>query len=441
MDGVSRSLTLAVLLAMASVSPGYAQQPPPQPPPAGQVPAPVKPSATMPSGELRVFLDCQYECDFDYLRKEITFVDHVRDSQSADIHALITTETTGSGGWNWKVQLIGLGRFEGHDDLLTFSTAQTDSSDTRRKTLARWLKLGLATHAAKVHGKPDLDVVHSEAPATDAPAAPTRDPWDNWVFNIGTNGNLNGEASSAYNSYRVNVSGSRVTDDWKISLSANGNRNSNRFELSDGDTVESVTRSWSSSGLVVKSLTGHWSAATRGTLSQSTFSNYDLVSRVLAGVEYDIFPYTESTRRSLTFMYMVGVAHYDFETETIFDKLAETHLEHNLGASLGLRQPWGSLGIQSNLTQQLDDPGKYRFSSYGDADVRLFKGFSFNIYGSYSKIRDQINLRKGQASDEEVLLRQRQLATGYSYGVGFGVSYRFGSIFNNVVNPRFRSFF
>ena len=154
MDGVSRSLALAVLLAMASVSPGYAQQPPPQPPPAGQVPAPVKPSATMPSGELRVFLDCQYECDFDYLRKEITFVDHVRDSQSADIHALITTETTGSGGWNWKIQLIGLGRFEGHDDLLTFSTAQTDSSDTRRKTLARWLKLGLATHAAKVNCKP-----------------------------------------------------------------------------------------------------------------------------------------------------------------------------------------------------------------------------------------------------------------------------------------------
>ena len=72
--------------------------------------------------------------------------------------------------------------------------------------------------------------------------------------------------------------------------------------------------------------------------------------------------------------------------------------------------------------------------------MRLFKGFSFNIYGDYSRIRDQINLRKGGASEEEVLLRQRQLATGFEYFAGFGVTYRFGSIYNNIVNPRFRNF-
>ena len=41
------------------------------------------------------------------------------------------------------------------------------------------------------------------------------------------------------------------------------------------------------------------------------------------------------------------------------------------------------------------------------------------------------------ATTEEVLLRQRQLATGYQYFVNFGVSYSFGSILNNIVNPRF----
>lgn len=292
-----------------------------------------------------------------------------------------------------------------------------------------------------VHGKVDLDVVHAEAPSTAAPAAPARDPWDNWVFNINTNGNLNGEASSKYNSYRFNLSGSRVTEAWKISIGGSANRNANTFELSDGETVESVTRSWNTSALVVKSLTGKWSAAARATVNRSTFSNYDHVSRLLAGIEYDVFPYAESTRRSLTLMYMPGGADYDFETITIFDELSATHPEHTLGASLGLRQPWGSLGIQSQLSQQLDDPGKYHFSTDGDADVRLFKGFSFNVYGSYSRIRNQISLRKGEASDEEVLLRQRQLATGFSYYIGFGVTCRFGSIYNNVVNPRFRSFF
>ncbi len=41
------------------------------------------------------------------------------------------------------------------------------------------------------------------------------------------------------------------------------------------------------------------------------------------------------------------------------------------------------------------------------------------------------------ATDEEIVVRQRQLATSFRYYTSFGISYRFGAIFNNVVNPRF----
>jgi hypothetical protein len=34
-------------------------------------------------------------------------------------------------------------------------------------------------------------------------------------------------------------------------------------------------------------------------------------------------------------------------------------------------------------------------------------------------------------------VQRGQLATGYEYEVSMGFSYRFGSIFNNVVNSRF----
>jgi hypothetical protein len=71
----------------------------------------------------------------------------------------------------------------------------------------------------------------------------------------------------------------------------------------------------------------------------------------------------------------------------------------------------------------------------GNTNVRLFKGFEFFVGGNYERIRDQIYLPKGEATDEEVLVRRRQLATGYRYFVEFGVSYSFGSIFNNIVNP------
>jgi len=74
---------------------------------------------------------------------------------------------------------------------------------------------------------------------------------------------------------------------------------------------------------------------------------------------------------------------------------------------------------------------------YGNTDVRLFKGFSFDAFGGYDKINDQIDLRKAEASTEDVLLHVQQLATSYNYFLGFGINYRFGSIFNNIVNPRF----
>jgi len=389
-------------------------------------------------GRLRIFLDCQYECDTEFIRRELTFVDHVRDSQSADIHVLVTTQSTGGGGWQWKVAFIGHGRFAGHDETVTFATSQTDSSDDRRRVLLQWLELGLATHAAIALGKADIDVSYTSPDA--APAAPPHDPWNAWVFSVSTNGSRSGEASASSNNIRFNSSASRVTEAWKFSINGNANQSNSSFDVSETETVTSRTSSWNTSALAVKSLGAQWSAAARLTVSGSTFSNYDSNARVMAGIEYDVFPYAESTRRSLTFSYLAGMASYDFQEITIYDRLRQTQPEHAFGTSLGLRQPWGSVGLESSFTQHLEDLSRNRFNVYGDADVRLFKGFSFNVYGEYSRIRDQINLRKGGASEEEVLLRQRQLATGFQYYLGFGVSYRFGSIYNNVVNPRFRNF-
>jgi hypothetical protein len=46
-------------------------------------------------------------------------------------------------------------------------------------------------------------------------------------------------------------------------------------------------------------------------------------------------------------------------------------------------------------------------------------------------------LEAGDATEEEVLLRQRELESGFEYNFRVGFSYTFGSIFSNVVNPRF----
>ena len=107
--------------------------------------------------------------------------------------------------------------------------------------------------------------------------------------------------------------------------------------------------------------------------------------------------------------------------------------------SLGLRQPWGTASGGFEVSQYLNRHAKYRVGAFGGMNVRVFKGFSVSIDGSVSKRRDQLSLRRGEATTEEILVRQRELATDYSFDLGFGISYSFGSIFNSVVNPRFRS--
>src|SRR5436190_14745358 len=112
---------------------------------------------TAPS-RLRVFIDCQYECDTEYLRQNIEFIEYVRDRAAADLHLLVTTQETGGGGTAWNLKFIGLDYFMGQERTLTFNTPQTASSDDRRKQFARVFKVGLVGYAAETTVAQDQDV-------------------------------------------------------------------------------------------------------------------------------------------------------------------------------------------------------------------------------------------------------------------------------------------
>jgi hypothetical protein len=69
--------------------------------------------------------------------------------------------------------------------------------------------------------------------------------------------------------------------------------------------------------------------------------------------------------------------------------------------------------------------------------IRIFKGLSLSIRGRYERIHDQLGLPLGDASIDEILLRRRELATNYDYDFSVGFRFTFGSVYSNVVNPRF----
>ena len=66
------------------------------------------PAVTPVRDAIRMFLDCNYSCDEAFLRKEITFVDWMRDRKDADVHVLVTTQSTGGGGTEFTLKFIGL---------------------------------------------------------------------------------------------------------------------------------------------------------------------------------------------------------------------------------------------------------------------------------------------------------------------------------------------
>ena len=396
------------------------------------------PAAPLTTGALKVFLACE-SCDRPFLRTSLGFVEFVTDQAGADVEVTATPAPEGA-DLRWTIVISGRRPPAGQTRTITFLVQPSTPAEESRATLARYLKLGLAEHVLTTPLAGQLDVVFErsvEASGVSPIKKDQKDPWNYWVYRIGAESYGDGEQSAVSRNYYVNASANRTTENWKMRIGASRSLNRSSFTIDDDLTITSRLTDWSVDSLLVKSLSPHWSFGMTSSVVGSTFSNSRLVSRLTPGVEYDIFPYSESSRRSLTIQYTAGGARYKYEAETIFGKLEETIAIHTLNTSLGFRQPWGQAGASFVFSQHLSAPERTRVSLNGSVSVRLVKSLTLNTSGSYSRIRDLFTLEKGDASDEEVLLRQRQLATGFRYSFSVGFGYSFGALSNATVNPRF----
>jgi hypothetical protein len=388
--------------------------------------------------QLRVFLDCHaFGCDFDYFRTEVPFVDYVRDRKDASLHVLVSTQPTGGGGTEYTLTFIGLRELAGATDTLRYSSVNSATDDERRKGIAKTLKLGLVRYVAHTSAANRLQISFAAPQVSDTAKKTRHDPWNYWVFRTRAGGNFSGESSQHFTNLNGSVSANRTTKAWKINTSVNGNYSESSFTLGKGEVFKSYSHSYSANELIVKSLTDKWSLGQRASLYSSTFSNQKLGARIAPTVEYNFFPYDQSTRRLVTLQYSLGLNSYHYRDTTIYEKLDEVRADQSVVASVSLTQPWGSLNGSVEGANYLDDFSKRRLVFFNSVNARLFKGFSLNLFSSISLVHDQLYLPKGAATDEEILLQRRQLETSYRYYAGVSLTYSFGSIFNNIVNPRF----
>ncbi len=401
-----------------------------------QGPAQVIPQDAGRSVAPNVYLDCdQRTCDLNFIKTEITFVNYVLDRQDADVHVIVTRQTTGSGGREYTLSFLGLRRHKGKDDVLRYYSKPTDTEDQVRRGFVNALKQGLIPY---VYDTPLAEFISiSYDRQREFRPTPAHDTWNYWVFSVGLRGNGEFEDKIQRYSYQINLSANRTTEASKFRMYATANYNHRRYEVPDEEPIVSHSNRKSLSPSFVKSINDHWSWAVAGSLYSSTFDNARLFTSLGPGIEYNLFPYSQSTRRELRIQYRVGVVVRDYYEITIYEKERETLLSQNLQVIFEVKEPWGSVGLELSGSTFLHDLSKNRLRAEAGLWINVLKGLSFNIGGEYQRIRDQLSLPLAGATPEEILLELKRLATGYNLSFQVGFSYRFGSIYSNVVNPRF----
>ena len=392
-----------------------------------QVP-PVQPD-TLRKDALNVYMETS-----DFIRREIPYVNYVRDIKDAGVYIISTSQPTGSGGREYTYFLVGQNRYAGMSDTLTFVSFPDETAEMIRQKQVNTLKMGLVRYVMKTPLAQYMRINFSE-PLSERVSS---DKWNSWVFRSSVNGYLNGQKTYKSNYISGTISAGRITEDWKINLNARYYTSTSKYII-DNNTIESSNNSKYINGLIVRSISDHWSVGGSYRAGAASYSNEKMMFNILPGIEYDLYPYSESTRRQLRILYSVGFRYVNYIDTTIYDKTSEPLWLHSLLASYQVIQKWGSVDVSLNYSNYLHDWSKNNLSIYGYVSLRIAKGLSVNFGGGAALIHDQLGLLKQNLTTDQILLRRKELETQYEYYTSFGFTYTFGSIYNNVVNPRFGS--
>ncbi|NSW45645.1 MAG: hypothetical protein HPY79_07515 [Bacteroidales bacterium] len=383
--------------------------------------------------KVNVYIRCSY-CDNSYIRNELKSVNYARDISDANVIVLGMSEQTGSGGEKYRFIFEGKNEFKGMNDTLIFESAQDATTEEIRNLYMHHLKLGLLPYFLKTPLGKKIEFEYPETTTTQTTLS--TDPWKGWVISLSTNGSFNGEQSSKSLNIYSNLRIYKITDGWKLTMGASNNYSKSNYSY-DEYTYEYVNRSYNSYIQYVLSMSDHWSFGMFTSAGSSTFNNFNLNTSLKPALEYNVFPYKMSFEKQLRISYKIGANYVDYIDTTIFLKTKEILPEQDLSINFGLVKKWGDIDISIYGSQYLHDLELYELGSYINFSVRIIKGLSVGLAAGYSMIRNQINLSKSDVTQEELLLRQRQIKTDYSYWGYLGLSYTIGSKFNNIVNPRF----
>jgi hypothetical protein len=401
--------------------------------------------------DVRVFLDCNAWCPMQYVKTEITFVNFVPDQYLANVFVQVTSQSTGADGEEVKMFISGRENFKGKADTLRFFRNSVDTDEEYRIKFTNYLKLALVPFVSKtaLAEKIVITVPQGDKEKSLNSTENTKDKWNFWVFNSRLSGNYSKDDFSKSTRYSASFSGSRTTEKLKLDAGVFFQKNTRQIKINN-DVFDYPNDSYSMNVNGVVSINPHLSYGGGAAYTHSTFSNNDNSFTIKPAIEYSVFPYKEAVKKAITVYYEVGPVYNKYIDSSYYDKVSDNLVQQSLTANANFVQKWGNINIyagwesflnQFNLKGNKISGLKINNVSVGGyLEFRIFKGLSVYVNASADFTKGIYpNIRKADFSTDDILSNVRQYPTTNNFYSGMGINYRFGSIYNNVVNPRFNN--
>ena len=389
------------------------------------------------SDRLRIFLEGDEieDEDFDYLRNRIDFADFVNDPKVADVHIIIIKEQTGSGGYNYSVWFNGNAFNDLNGYTLNTSVMPGETIHRYRELLGQTVVRGLMPFFNEVEDSKNYELrLKRDENKINNPSI-INDKWKNWVFKLSLWGGYNYEDQIKGYNYITALKADKIIDKVKILNYIYLTKDIKTYQSDDGE-IEYRYIYNSFSNAITYSLSDHWSIRSYISPYQNTYYNQEFTLSGNLAAEFNIFPWETSDKKILSMAYAVGFTSMNFYELTIRNKMSETLPVHKLNIRAKAVQPWGEINTTVVASQYLNDFSLYRLSISSVFSFRITKGLTFDFSVAVNGIHDEIYTSARKYSIEDIILGNIDLPSTIEVKSTVGLTYRFGSIYNNVVNNR-----
>lgn len=383
---------------------------------------------------LKVYINCD-ACYLFYIKQNLTFIQFVNDQSDADVYILVTTQLTGSGGWENKYIFEGQGKFKGLNDTLIYTTKAYNTDAEKRQSMLKLLAAATMYYISKTPFYENISISSTES-TSEYFQTDTVDKWKKWVFEIEAGGNAANKKTS--NQTRINngISISKITPKYKLEFTERTHYSWDFFDIND-QIVKSTANYKLISTYFAKNLTKHWAIGGKYYLYSGTALNIKAANHICPAIEYNVFNYSEAARRQMRFMNKIEFKQLSYYDTTIYNSINEYRINNIFSVGYEIKEKFGNIFISIQAYNYLDDITKYRYSLSSESDIRIVKGLFLKINCNANFVNDQIYLPKKTVSKEDILLGNKVIASSYNFNFSLGLRFTFGSIYNSVVNPIF----